>query len=116
MADLPADLRLRRELIQRIASVLQARMQREELTLRQVAEMLGVSHPRIADLLAKRPSASASIAWRCSPNRSGSTCASARRGRTEVAAIRIDLPPACELGRQAVVWCMMTVPVQGRRA
>ena len=54
MADLPADLRLRRELIQRIASVLQARMQREELTLRQVAEMLGVSHPRIADLLAKR--------------------------------------------------------------
>ena len=54
MAALSADLRLRRELIAKIASVLQARMQREELTLRQAAEMLGVSHPRIADLLAKR--------------------------------------------------------------
>jgi predicted XRE-type DNA-binding protein len=54
MANLPADLRLRRELIERIAAGLEARMQREELTLRQAAEMLGVSHPRIADLLAKR--------------------------------------------------------------
>ena len=54
MADLPADLRLRRELIAKLASVLEARMRREELTLRQAAEMLGVSHPRIADLLAKR--------------------------------------------------------------
>ena len=34
--------------------MLDARMQREELTLRQAAEMLGVSHPRIADLLARR--------------------------------------------------------------
>jgi len=54
MAALPADRRLRRELNAKIASVLEARMQREELTLRQAAEMLGVSHPRIADLLAKR--------------------------------------------------------------
>ena len=54
MAVLPADLRLRRELIAKIESVLQARMQRQELTLRQAAEMLGVSHPRIADLLARR--------------------------------------------------------------
>jgi predicted XRE-type DNA-binding protein len=54
MAAPPADLRLRRELIEKIATVLEARMQREELTLRQAAEMLGVSHPRIADLLAKR--------------------------------------------------------------
>jgi len=54
MADLSADLRLRRELIEKIATVLEARMQREELTLRQAAEMLGVSHPRIADLLAQR--------------------------------------------------------------
>lgn len=29
-------------------------MQRDELTLRQAAEMIGVSHPRIADLLARR--------------------------------------------------------------
>ena len=54
MVDLPADLRLRRELIERIAAVLEARMQREELTLREAAEALGVSHPRIADLLARR--------------------------------------------------------------
>ncbi len=54
MADLPTDLRLRGELIEKIATVLDARMQREELTLRQAAEMLGVSHPRIADLLARR--------------------------------------------------------------
>ena len=54
MATLPADLRLRRELIAKLASVLEARMQREELTLRETAELLGVSHPRIADLLAKR--------------------------------------------------------------
>ena len=54
MTALPTDLRLRRELIEKVASVLEARMQREELTLRQAAEMLGVSHPRIADLLAKR--------------------------------------------------------------
>jgi predicted XRE-type DNA-binding protein len=54
MAALPADLRLRRELIERIAALLEARMQREELTLRQAAEVLGVSHPRIADLLARR--------------------------------------------------------------
>ena len=54
MPTLPADLRLRRELIAKLASVLEARMQREELTLREAAMMLGVSHPRIADLLAKR--------------------------------------------------------------
>ena len=54
MAELPADQRLRGELIEKIATVLDARMQREELTLRQAAEMLGVSHPRIADLLARR--------------------------------------------------------------
>jgi predicted XRE-type DNA-binding protein len=54
MAALPADLRLRRELIARLAVALRARMQREELTLRQAAEVLGVSHPRIADLLARR--------------------------------------------------------------
>ncbi len=54
MAALPADIRLRRELIVKIASVIEARMQREELTLREAAEMLGVSHPRIADLLARR--------------------------------------------------------------
>lgn len=54
MADLPADQRLRGELIEKIATVLDARMQREELTLRRAAEMLGVSHPRIADLLARR--------------------------------------------------------------
>jgi predicted XRE-type DNA-binding protein len=54
MAALPTDLRLRRELIAKIESVLKARMQREELTLRQAAEMLGVSHPRIADLRARR--------------------------------------------------------------
>lgn len=54
MADRPADQRLRGELIEKIATVLDARMQREELTLRQAAEMLGVSHPRIADLLARR--------------------------------------------------------------
>jgi predicted XRE-type DNA-binding protein len=54
MANLPADLRLRRELIEKIATVLEAHMQGEELTLRQAAEMLGVSHPRIADLLARR--------------------------------------------------------------
>jgi len=54
MAALPTDIRLRRELIAKIATVLEARMQREELTLREAAEMLGVSHPRIADLLAKR--------------------------------------------------------------
>lgn len=29
-------------------------MQRDELTLRETAALLGVSHPRIADLLAKR--------------------------------------------------------------
>ncbi len=54
MAELPTDLRLRRELIAKLASVLDAQMQREALTLRQAAEMLGVSHPRIADLLARR--------------------------------------------------------------
>lgn len=54
MATLTIDLRLRRELIDRIASVLQARMDREELTLREAADMLGVAHPRIADLLARR--------------------------------------------------------------
>ena len=54
MADWPADLRLRRELIAKLASALRARMRREQLTLRQAAQMLGVSHPRIADLLAKR--------------------------------------------------------------
>jgi predicted XRE-type DNA-binding protein len=54
MAALPADIRLRRELIAKIESTLKARMQREELTLREAAEMLGVSHPLIADLLAKR--------------------------------------------------------------
>ena len=54
MGTLPADLRLRRELMEKIATAIEARMQREELTLRQAAEMLGVSHPRIADLLAKR--------------------------------------------------------------
>jgi predicted XRE-type DNA-binding protein len=54
MAEIPADLRLRRELIAKIASALEARMQRQELTLREAAEMLGVSHPRIADLLAGR--------------------------------------------------------------
>ena len=54
MANLPADLRLRRELIERIAALLEARMPREELTLREAAQMLGVSHPRIADLLARR--------------------------------------------------------------
>ena len=54
MATLPADLRLRRELIDRIATVLEARMQREALTLREAADMLGVAHPRIADLLARR--------------------------------------------------------------
>ena len=54
MADVPADQRLRGELIEKIATVLDARMQREQLTLRQAAEMLGVSHPRIADLLARR--------------------------------------------------------------
>ena len=54
MATLPADLRLRRELIERIAALLEARMQREDLTLREAAEMLGVAHPRIADLLARR--------------------------------------------------------------
>src|SRR3972149_4520627 len=53
MAALPADLRLRRELIAKLASVLDAQMQREALTLRQAAEMLGVSHPRIADLLGR---------------------------------------------------------------
>ena len=35
MADLPADLRLRRELIEKIASVLEGRVQCEELTPRQ---------------------------------------------------------------------------------
>jgi predicted XRE-type DNA-binding protein len=54
MAAVPADLRLRRQLIAKLASVLEARMQREELTLRGAADLLGVSHPRIADLLAKR--------------------------------------------------------------
>ena len=54
MADVSADQRLRGELIEKIATVLDARMQREQLTLRQAAEMLGVSHPRIADLLARR--------------------------------------------------------------
>ena len=54
MAALPADLRLRRELIERIAALLEARMPRAELTLREAAQMLGVSHPRIADLLARR--------------------------------------------------------------
>ena len=54
MANLPAELRLRRELIERIAALLEARMPREELTLREAAQMLGVSHPRIADLLARR--------------------------------------------------------------
>ena len=54
IANLAADLRLRRELIARIAAVLEASMQRQELTLRQAAEMLGASHPRIADLLARR--------------------------------------------------------------
>ena len=54
MATLSIDIRLRRELIAKIATVLEARMQREELTLREAGEMLGVSHPRIADLLAKR--------------------------------------------------------------
>ena len=29
-------------------------MEREDLTLREAAELLGVSHPRIADLLAQR--------------------------------------------------------------
>jgi len=54
VATLTADLRLRRELIERIASVLEARMDRQELTLRGAADMLGVAHPRIADLLARR--------------------------------------------------------------
>ena len=54
MTTLPADLHLRRELIAKLESVLEARMQREELTLREAAVMVGVSHPRIADLLAKR--------------------------------------------------------------
>ena len=50
----PADLRLRRELLDKLAAALEARMRREALTLRQTAELLEVSHPRIADLLAKR--------------------------------------------------------------
>jgi len=54
MANLPADLRLRRELIAKVAAVLEVSMQRQELTLHQAAEMLGVSHLRIADLLAGR--------------------------------------------------------------
>ena len=54
MAELPADLRLRRELIAKLACVLEAQMRRDALTLRQAAEMLEVSHPRIADLLARR--------------------------------------------------------------
>ncbi len=54
MAALPTDVRLRRELIEKIATVIEARMQREELTLRAAADMLGVSHPRVADLLARR--------------------------------------------------------------
>ena len=54
MPALTDDLRLRRELIAKIAALLEARMQRDELTLRQAAEALGVSHPRIVDLLAKR--------------------------------------------------------------
>ena len=37
-----------------LAGVSQSSVQREELTLREAAEMLGVAHPRIADLLAKR--------------------------------------------------------------
>lgn len=54
IATRPADLRLRRELIAKLASVLEARRQRDELTLRETAALLGVSHPRIADLLAQR--------------------------------------------------------------
>jgi len=54
MALLPANLRLRRELVARLAGALEGRMARAELTQREAAEMLGVSHPRIADLLARR--------------------------------------------------------------
>ena len=54
MTHLPADLRLRRELIERVAAAPEARMEGEESTLRQAAGMLSVSHPGIADLLAKR--------------------------------------------------------------
>ncbi len=54
MPTLPAPTRLRRELIARIAAALEAQMAREELSQREAAAMLGVAHPRLADLLAKR--------------------------------------------------------------
>ncbi len=47
-------MRMRRELIAKVAAMLDAQMQRDALTLRQAAETLGVAHPRIADLLARR--------------------------------------------------------------
>jgi len=54
MATLSAPTRLRRELIARIAAALEAQIEREGLSQRAAAAMLGVAHPRIADLLAKR--------------------------------------------------------------
>ena len=51
MADLPADPRLRRTLIERIASVLEARMQRQKPTLRRAAETPGVSRQCFTPLI-----------------------------------------------------------------
>jgi predicted XRE-type DNA-binding protein len=54
MATLPAPTRLRRELIAQIAAALEAQIEREGLSQRDAAELMGIAHPRIADLLAKR--------------------------------------------------------------
>ena len=54
MAALAANVRLRRELIERIAMLIETQRDRGELTLRELADTLGLAHPRVADLLARR--------------------------------------------------------------